>query len=308
MRNTFVESVCRQAETNKNLYLISGDLGYNVLNKFWEKYPDAFFNAGISEQNMSSVAAGLALEGKEVYTYSIANFSTLRCLEQIRNDIAYHNLKVRIAAVGSGFAYGTAGMTHHATEDIAVMRSLPNMMVFSPADKFEVIEIIKAISDIKGPCYLRLGKGGEPILHDNGIQNYTIGKAIQIFDGQRIAIFSTGSITSEAKKATVNLNILGISTALYSFPTIKPIDRTTIEECGRNCEFIITVEEHNLSGGFGSAVAEVLSEANGKKAVLHRIGIEDVYTSTVGDQDYLRQFNGLDAHSIECTIRGIINL
>lgn len=298
MRNIFVSTLCDLAEKDKDVTLITGDLGYGVLTNFWETYPKQFINAGISEQNMTSVAAGMALEGKKVYTYSIANFPTLRCLEQIRNDAAYHNANVNVVVVGGGFAYGALGMSHHATEDMAIMRALPNVTVFTPGDPLETIEVTKAANEIDGTCYIRLGKGGEKNVHTK-IENFKVGKAIKIFEGNEICIFSAGAILGEANKAAINLNDKGISTSLYSFPTIKPIDKETIVECAKTHKCIITIEEHNVIGGFGSAVAEVLSEISGEHAFLRKIGLQDTYSSVVGSQTYLRNYYGINSEKIE---------
>lgn len=298
MRNSFVNAICQLAETNKDVFLITGDLGFGVLDKFWDKFPDRFINAGISEQNMTSMAAGLALEGKQVYTYSIANFPTLRCLEQIRNDVAYHDANVKIVSIGAGFAYGSAGMSHHATEDIAIMRALPNITVFSPADPLEVVKVAEACNKMKGPCYIRLGKGGEPNLHVE-IKDFEIGKAINIVEGDSACIFATGAIAGEAKLAADRLNARGLSTALYSFPTIKPIDIDVIRKCALNYKAIVTVEEHNIIGGFGSAVAEVLSEIKGEHAYQIKIGLNDTFSSIVGSQAYLREHYQMDSKAIE---------
>ena len=300
MRNTFVNTVCDLAKDDARVYLITGDLGFGVLNKFWETYPNRFINAGISEQNMTSVAAGMALEGKIVFTYSIANFPTLRCLEQIRNDVAYHNANVKIVSIGAGLAYGGAGMSHHATEDISIMRALPGITVFSPADPMEAEMVTKASARIDGPCYIRLGKGGEQNLHENA-DGFLAGKAIKILDGAKVCLFSTGAITSEARKAAISLNSDGISTALYSFPTIKPIDSELIRHCAKYFDLMVTVEEQNIVGGFGSSVAEVISEIHGH-AVLKRIGLNDVYTGVVGSQEYLRKFYGMSQESIEAAV------
>ncbi|NRT37018.1 transketolase [Clostridium beijerinckii] len=298
MRNIFVSTLYNIAQNDRDVILITGDLGYGVLTKFWETYPRQFINAGIAEQNMTSIAAGMALEGKKVYTYSIGNFPTLRCLEQIRNDVAYHNANVNIVAVGGGFAYGALGMSHHATEDLAIMRALPNLTVFAPGDPLETIEVTKAANEINGPCYIRLGKGGEKNVHVK-IGNFKVGKAINVFKGNEICIFSTGSILVEANKAANNLNNKGISTSLYSFPTIKPIDKETIIECAKTHKCIITIEENNITGGFGSSIAEVLSEISGEHAFLRKIGLNDTYSSVVGSQNYLRNYYGICSEKIE---------
>lgn len=296
MRDTFVRTLIALAKENPNIELITGDLGFGVLKPFWERLPDQFINAGIAEQNMTSAAAGMALEGKTVFTYSIGNFPTLRCLEQIRNDCAYHGANVKIVCVGGGFVYGSLGMSHHATEDIAVMRALPGVAVFCPGDLVEAEEATKAIAKYPGTCYLRLGRGGEKRIHDH-IDNFEIGKAIKIHDGEKIAIFSTGAIFEEVADAEAILAEHDIYPAVYTFPTVKPIDRAVIARCAADFDMIVTVEEHNIVGGFGSAVAEVLAELP-ERARLLRIGIHDTYSSIVGSQKYLRSQFGLDSGGI----------
>ena len=296
MRDTFVRTLIALAKENPNIELITGDLGFGVLKPFWERLPDQFINAGIAEQNMTSAAAGMALDGKTVFTYSIGNFPTLRCLEQIRNDCAYHGANVKIVCVGGGFVYGSLGMSHHATEDIAVMRALPGVAVLCPGDLVEAEEATKAIAKYPGTCYLRLGRGGEKRIHDH-IDNFEIGKAIKIHDGEKIAIFSTGAIFEEVADAEAILAEHDIYPAVYTFPTVKPIDRAVIARCAADFDMIVTVEEHNIVGGFGSAVAEVLAELP-ERARLLRIGIHDTYSSIVGSQKYLRSQFGLDSVGI----------
>ena len=296
MRDTFVRTLIALAKENPNIELITGDLGFGVLKPFWERLPDQFINAGIAEQNMTSAAAGMALEGKTVFTYSIGNSPTLRCLEQIRNDCAYHGANVKIVCVGGGFVYGPLGMSHHATEDIAVMRALPGVAVLCPGDLVEAEEATKAIAKYPGTCYLRLGRGGEKRIHDH-IDNFEIGKAIKIHDGEKIAIFSTGAIFEEVADAEAILAEHDIYPAVYTFPTVKPIDRAVIARCAADFDMIVTVEEHNIVGGFGSAVAEVLAELP-ERARLLRIGIHDTYSSIVGSQKYLRSQFGLDSGGI----------
>jgi transketolase len=304
MRNTFVETLMELAEEKDNLYLVTGDLGFGVLKPFWEKYPERFINAGIAEQNMTGVTAGMALEGNIVFTYSIGNFPTLRCLEQIRNDCAYHGANVKIVCVGGGFVYGSLGMSHHATEDIAVLRALPDVAVFCPGDLVEARYATRAIAEHEGTCYLRLGRGGEKRLHDD-LPDFKIGKAIRVRDGNKAAIFSTGGILDNATRAAELLNEEGISTAQLSFTTVKPIDREAIIEYGRKCDVIVTCEEHNIVGGFGSAVAEVMAE-EGFRAKLCRIGLNDTYSSIVGDQNFLREKYGMDSKNIIASVKDVL--
>lgn len=296
MRDTFVKTLIGLAEKDKDIELITGDLGFGVLKPFWEKLPDQFTNAGIAEQNMTTVATGMALEGKTVFTYSIGNFPTLRCLEQIRNDCAYHHANVNIVCVGGGFVYGSLGMSHHATEDIAVMRSLPGVTVVCPGDLVEAAEATKAIAKYPGTCYLRLGRGGEKQVHTE-IPNFRIGKAIRIKEGEKIAVFSTGAILDEVTDAVAELERKGISVEQYSFPTVKPLDQRVILDCSNRFDKIVTVEEHNITGGFGSAVAEVMAE-NPTRAQLVRIGINDEYCTIVGSQKYLRDQYGFSADKL----------
>lgn len=297
MRDTFVKTLVEIAKEDKNIELVTGDLGFGVLKPFWEQLPNQFTNAGIAEQNMTTVAAGMALEGKTVFTYSIGNFPTLRCLEQIRNDCAYHNANVKIVCIGGGFVYGSLGMSHHATEDIAILRALPDVVVMAPGDLVEAQEATKAIAQYKGTCYLRLGRGGGKRIHDR-IEHFQIGKAIRVHDGEKVAIFSTGAIFEEVQGAYDLLNWQGLSPAVYTFPTVKPIDKDVICACAKDFDLIVTCEEHNIVGGFGSAVAEVMAEMPVKRAYLMRIGMQDMYATQVGNQAYLREQYGMSAKQI----------
>ncbi len=296
MRDTFFATLSQLAKENKNIEVVTGDLGFGVLKPFWEAHPDQIINAGIAEQNLTSVAAGMALEGKTVFTYSIGNFPTLRCLEQIRNDCAYHNANVKVVCVGGGFVYGSLGMSHHATEDIAVMRALPDVTVLCPGDLVEAKAVTKAIASYPGTCYVRLGRGGEKKIHPDNI-DFEIGKAIKVQSGEDIAIFSTGAIFEEVSEACEILKENGINPTVYTFPTVKPIDEKTIREIAESHKLIVTCEEHNLSGGFGSAVAEVLAELPAHARLL-RMGMNDQYCTIVGDQKYLRDQYGISGKKI----------
>ena len=306
MRDTFVKTLVDLAKEDKNIELVTGDLGFGVLKPFWETVPDQFTNAGIAEQNMTTVAAGMALEGKTVFTYSIGNFPTLRCLEQIRNDCAYHNANVKVVCIGGGFVYGSLGMSHQATEDLAILRALPDVVVMAPADLIEAEECTKALAAYPGTAYLRLGRGGEKRIHDH-IENFQIGKAIKVKSGEKIAILSTGAIFEEVNAAYDILVSKGYSPAVYTFPTVKPIDKEVIEDCAKEFEVIVTCEEHNIVGGFGSAVAEVMAEMQAKKAYLLRIGLNDEYSVKVGNQEYLREQYGMDSKAIARKIEETVN-
>lgn len=307
MRDTVIRTLIELGKEDKDIELITGDLGFGVLKSFWETLPNQFINAGIAEQNMTGVAAGMALEGKKVFTYSIGNFPTLRCLEQIRNDCAYHNANVNVICVGGGYVYGSLGMSHHATEDIAILRALPDVTVICPGDPVEAALAVKKIAQTDGTCYLRLGRGGEQNVN-TVIKEFEIGKAYKLREAKdmnkKVAVFSTGAILEETTKACDMLEEQGIAVEQYSFPTVKPIDRAVIEDCANRFDNIFTVEEHNIVGGFGGAVAEVLAECGGK-AKLHRIGIDDFYCIEVGSQAYLREQVGINAEGIVRKVKGV---
>lgn len=307
MRDTVIKTLIELGKRDKDIELITGDLGFGVLKSFWETLPNQFINAGIAEQNMTGVAAGMALEGKKVFTYSIGNFPTLRCLEQIRNDCAYHKANVNIICVGGGYVYGSLGMSHHATEDIAILRALPDVTVICPGDPAEAALAVKKIAYTEGTCYLRLGRGGENNVN-TVIKEFEIGKAYKLRDAKdmkrKVAVFSTGAILEETAKACDMLEEQGIAVEQYSFPTVKPIDREVINDCAERFDNIFTVEEHNVVGGFGGAVAEVLAECGGK-AKLHRIGIDDFYCIEVGSQAYLREQVGINADGIVRKVKGV---
>lgn len=301
MRDTVIKTLIEQAKNNKDIELITGDLGFGVLKPFYEQLPNQFTNAGIAEQSMTGIAAGMALSGKIAFTYSIGNFPTLRCVEQIRNDCAYMKANVKIICVGGGFVYGSLGMSHQATDDIAIIRALPDVTVVCPGDPVEAAEAVKAIINTPGTVYLRLGRGGEKRVHGK-IENFQIGKALKISEPKaesekKIALFSTGAILEEATRAVKLLEEAGIGVEQYSFHTVKPIDKDVIEACAQKYDYIVTVEEHNIIGGFASAVSEVLSECD-SKATLIKVGIPDEYCTAVGNQDYLRSLYGMRAEQI----------
>lgn len=301
MRDTFVKTLIEEAKKDKNIELVTGDLGFGVLKPYFEQLPNQFTNAGIAEQNMTAVAAGMALCGKTVFTYSIGNFPTLRCIEQIRNDCAYPHANVKIVCVGGGFVYGSLGMSHQATEDIAILRALPEVTVVCPGDLVEAEEATRAIAHTQGTVYLRLGRGGEKRVHDK-IDNFEIGKAIKIQEAKadcnkKIAMLSTGAILDEATDAAKILEKEGIGVEEYSFHTVKPIDRDVILDCANRYDYIVTVEEHNVIGGFASAVSEVITDSD-ENVRLIKIGLNDEYCSKVGNQKYLRAQYGMTAQDI----------
>jgi len=295
MKHAFVNTLLQLAAEDESIWLVTGDIGYGVLTPFWERFPGRFVNAGIAEQAMTGLAAGLALEGKTVFVYSIANFPSLRCLEQIRNDCACHSANVKIVSVGAGFAYGAQGMTHHGTEDAAVLRAIPGVTVVTPCDPLEAAAATRAAAAIPGTCYLRLGRGGEPVLH-RSTPDLQTGRALQLIGGARVAMFAAGAIAAEALKARAALAEKGLAPAVYSVPFLKPMDAGLIHRAAHQYDLIVTVEEHGILGGLGGAVAERLAEME-RHARLLRIGL-DGCDSMVGSQAYLRERHGLSAGRI----------
>jgi len=304
MRAAFFRALMDIASTDHRITLIVGDLGFGVVEPFAKQFPAQFLNAGVAEQNLTGVAAGMALMGRVVFTYSIANFPTLRCLEQIRNDVCYHRVNVKIVALGGGFAYGALGVTHHATEDLAVMRSLPEMTVVAPGDPIEAEFATRAIIAQPGPCYLRLGRSGEPVLHRSGV-DFELGKAIQLRDGNDLTIISTGGMLSTALDTAAQLDVRGISSRVLSMHTLKPLDEDAIANAACETGAILTLEEHSRIGGLGGAVAEVLAEMEGRRVPFRRIGLPPGFAPLAGSQEYLRAAHGLGTDSV---VQSVLNL
>ncbi|MBI5218492.1 MAG: transketolase [Bacteroidia bacterium] len=305
MRNSFFQAL--EEHTQPNTIFITGDLGFGVINNFIKKFPNHFLNAGVAEQNMIGISAGLALTGKKVFAYSIGNFNTLRPLEQIRNDVAYHDLNVCVVSVGGGLAYGSLGISHHATEDLAILRAIPNMTVFAPGDTVEAYEITKKIilEDL-GPVYLRLGRAGEATIHTKeSIKKFQVGKGLPIVESDKkyLAILSTGGMLEIAKSVSDKLKNQNIESSVYSFHTIKPFDIELTRQIFKEYKYVAALEEHSCIGGFTSAILESLigvPEIN--LGGFMSFALPSEFTSKVGDQNYLRDFYGISEEKIFSTI------
>jgi transketolase len=307
MRTAFIESLFAVAQENPQINLMVGDLGFGVVIPFMEQLPSQFINAGVAEQNMISMSAGMALSGKHVFAYSIANFPTLRCVEQIRNDICYHKASVCVVSVGGGMSYGSLGPSHHATEDMSTMRALPNLTVVAPGDPVETRLAVRALVERGGPSYLRLGRANEPIVHTSEPE-FRLGQAITVRDGHDITLLSTGGLLPAAVEVADTLTAEGVSTRVLSVHTVKPLDADAVVAAARETNAIFTLEEHNIVGGFGGAVAEVLMESGVPVPRFKRIGLQDQFSSQIGDQDYLRARYNLDAPGILRTVRASLEL
>lgn len=293
MRTAFINQLLKEAQVNDKIFLLVGDLGYNVVEPFAQAFPERFRNVGIAEQNMAGIAAGLSMCGYNVYIYSIGNFPTLRCIEQIRNDAAYHNANVKVVAVGGGYAYGDLGATHHATEALGIMRAIPNIVVTSPSDPNEARAITHISSTYNGTMYIQLGKAGERTIHPKDV-SLEIGDIVPLrINGSSKAILTTGSISHsiiEDEKSS--------GYDIYTVPFIKPLNLEKLIKIVSMYDSITTVEEHQKSTGMGAAVIEMCSDLYAKGQIpryprIYRIAINDTFSHISGNQQYLREINGL---------------
>jgi len=297
MRNVFIESLIKLAQKDKDLIVLTGDLGFQAFEEFAQKYPKQFYNLGNAEANMVGVAAGLALTGKKVCAYSIVPFITLRCYEQIRNSICQSNLNVNLVGVGGGFNYGPQGFSHNTLEDLAAMRALPNMIVLCPADQTEAKLAVREALKSSGPTYIRLGKAGQQKIY-SGQPKFKLGQGLLVKSGRDLTLVSVSNIIEDALEIADKLKKKGLSARVISMPCLKPFDRKIILKAAKETKVIFTIEEHSLIGGLGSCVAETLLETNYSDILFKRFAIPDKYCSEVGSQSYLRKINGLSVARI----------
>jgi len=295
MRNTFINTLCDLAAKNQDIFLLCGDIGYSVLEPFAEKFPERFLNVGIAEQNMIAVASGLSVEGYNVFCYSIGNFPTLRCMEQIRYDVCYHKANVKVVAVGAGYAYGALGVSHHTTEDIAMLRTLPGMFLCSPADAIEARLAADFMVRRNGPGYVRINKSGEPNVHSSVPHEFFPGKMLWVKEGQEVLVLTTGAITHSI---CVELVRSHPNWALASVPFIGNYDSALLVDLTKRFSQIVTVEEHQLNGGFGSSLLEALGDLYSSGQLPHmpklrRLAIPNSFIARSGSQEYLRYLAGL---------------
>ena len=297
MRNAFAHEVTACAAKDTSIVVLSGDIGNRLFDFYKQECPGRFFNCGVAEANMTSMAAGLAMCGLRPITYTITPFNTIRCLEQIRVDICYHNLPVIIVGTGSGLSYANLGSTHHSCEDIALLRVLPNMTVICPADVVELRLALRAAVKHQGPVYLRIGKKNEPVIYANE-PPFKIGKAIVVKKGHDVCLLSTGNMLPISVGAVDLLKEQGISAQVVSFHTVKPLDVDFLKNAFGKFPLILTIEEHSLIGGFGSAIAEWLVDNPSQNGKLGRIGLEDKFIHGSGNQENARKILGLTSKSI----------
>lgn len=289
MRRTFLNTLTDLARKDKDIVLITPDMGFSVLEPFFNEFPDRAINCGIAEQNAISLAAGLALMGKKPYVYTIIPFLVERAFEQVKLDVAYMETNVKLIGIGAGFTYGAAGATHHAIEDIALMRVLPNMTVCCPGDNNEAEQITRQSLNNTKPMYIRIGRHNRGIFDNNTIK---IGKASIIEKGEDIAIISTSNMLPDAHDYCEKLKNEGRKPYLISMHTVKPIDKDCILDLINNGVEIQTLEEHSIIGGLGSAVAEIIAES-GKGIKFKRIGVPDKFSHYIGSQKFIKKQFGL---------------
>lgn len=294
-RQSYGEELLELGKENKNVVVLDSDLSTATkTNLFAKEFPKRFFDMGIAEQNMISTAAGLSTCGKIPYASTFAIFATGRAYDQIRNSVCYPNLNVKICATHAGITVGEDGATHQMIEDISLMRTLPNMTVISTSDDIQTKWAIKEISKINGPVYVRLSRLATPIIYDEK-QSFKIGKAVQIGDGTDGTIFATGVTVSEAIKAQDELKQKGISVRVIDVHTIKPIDKNIIVKCAKETDKLISIEDHNIIGGLGSAISEVLTDEYPKELI--RLGIRDTFGKS-GKAEELMKYFGITAQDI----------
>jgi len=306
MRKAFINRLCELARQDDRICLIIGDLGFSVVESFAKEFPNRFLNAGVAEQNMIGIATGWSLsENKIVFVYSIANFPTLRCLEQIRNDVCYHKANVKIVSVGGGLTYGSAGFSHHAIEDLAIMRALPGMVVSAPADAHETAYIIQLAIDTAGPFFVRIGKNNELNLHEKPC-SFELGEPILYRKEGNILLVSTGTVINEVIQAAALLEERNLKTAVAGIPVLKPLDEEKFKEILQWKKMVVTVEEHTKFGGLGSVISEIIAD-NNLNVPLCRIYLPE-FIDHVGSQHELRRFYKIDKKGISAKTLEFMNL
>lgn len=303
MRDRFVRTLHECARNDPRVMLVAGDLGFGVLTEYAETLPAQYVNAGVAEQNMTCIATGMAMEGHVTFTYSIANFPTLRCLEQIRNDAAYHGANVNVVSIGGGFSYGALGMSHHATEDLAIMRAIPQVTVVSPGCLWETEQATRALIDAPGTGFLRLDKSDAGETGREG-ECFELGQPRRLREGGQVTLLTTGGVLGEVLTAADALRKKAIECDVFSCHTLKPFDAKGVLDSVSATGRVVCIEEHIVSGGLAGLIAETLLDASVSPRWFKRIGITGGFCFEVGSQAHLRRRYGLDAASIADSVRG----
>ncbi len=301
MRHAFVRALCDSAALDERIFLITGDLGYSVLEPFQNQFPDRFLNIGVAEANMITVAAGLSTTGFIPFVYSIAPFASMRPFEQIRNDISFQNRNVKIIGIGGGLAYGKAGPTHHSFEDIALMRTLPSIAIINPCDPTETYAATQAMINHDGPVYMRLERNPSNILPKLQ-EEFMIGRGRVVHDIGDIALICTGTKLATAYSAAAILKTHGIDVAIYAFPTLQPFDYLLLQDISKRHANIATIEEHSLIGGLGSLVADFFAtSSNAKFPRLLKFGLDPQKSPLAASYENLMEYYELTPEQIAAT-------
>ncbi|HVL11917.1 MAG TPA: transketolase C-terminal domain-containing protein [Gemmata sp.] len=306
MRERCLKTITELAGEDDRVVFVGSDLGVGVMADFKARYPDRFFMEGVAEQNLVGLAAGMAMEGRVVYLNTIATFLTRRCFEQVAVDLCMHNANVRLVGNGGGVVYAPLGPTHLATEDVAILRALPNMTILAPADAEEMARAVRATLHHQGPVYIRVAKGHEPVVTADTAA-FRIGKAVEMRDGHDALIVTTGIGLQVSLAAADRLTAEGIDATVLHMPTIKPLDTDSLAAAAERVPAIVTVEEHSVVGGLGSAVAEYLAESDlldGRK--FRRVGFPDVFPAGYGDQAGMMRRYGITADAVAGLVRQLL--
>ena len=305
MRSTVIRTLTEEAAKNRDVFLLTADLGFKVLDPFREAHPARFVNAGVSEANLVSVAAGMALAGKRPFCYSMVPFLFMRAFEQVRLDVVAHGMPVVLLGVGGGLSYGHEGISHHAIEDVAMMRALPGLQLFAPGDPHEAAACVRAALRTNGPTFIRLGQNNDAVLHDGPVD--ALEKPLRLRGSSRdVVVFATGHIVRAARDAVdAFAQESGIDASLYSVPRLKPFDATTVAQLAKTARHVVTIEEHSVVGGLGTAVLETLF-SSGFSGRFERIGLPDEYCGLHGTLPWLRARYGLDAPSLARRLKEIV--
>jgi transketolase len=295
MRNEVIDFIYSRAREDKSVILLTGDLGYGVLDAYIEELPNQFINVGVAEQNLTGIATGLSMSGNKVFTYSIGNFNTLRCLEQIRNGPGYHELDFTIISVGGGYSYGQLGFSHHATEDYGILRTIPNMNIYTPGSVLEAIKCVKDCFNSQKLNYLRLDKSNFSYAHDSFLSDNHIN---EIFKGDEVLLIGSGGIVEELIEAKTQLETFKVNAGVLSISRIKPLDVSMLLGVLKRYKYILTLEEHNVINGIGQLIKVVIYDNNILVRKFESLAIEDKFLTIVGDQKFLRKEAGLDSKNV----------
>lgn len=306
MRGVFVDEITRIMRENNKTVFLTAESGFNLVEGLAEEFPERYYNLGIAEQSLVGTAAGMALRGFRPVAYTMAVFLTMRAYEQIRVDVAYQNLPVLLAGVLPGLGYGNSGPTHHSIEDTAIMRVLPNMTVIYPGYETDVRSAVRQAMNLNGPCYIGLGRLPKGLTPPYSQEQFELGKAIQITDGDDAAIFTYGAMLPVAIHVAQILAEQGIALRVYNMHTIKPLDTIAISCAAQECGAVITLEEESIIGGLGGAIAEYLAEHEELHCRFKRLGIPDMYGAGTGSQQWLHKQYGIDTSRVTDEIRSLI--